>query len=94
MAEANKALLMISALFAVGVYLLATTEKRYQSFRKAAKESLLFPSANNEHYRNRGNKAVIVGTIKMVGWLFVLMPLVVLIIGFSRGGIFWQHFLR
>jgi hypothetical protein len=94
MAEANKALLIILALIAVGVFLLATTEKRYQSFRKAAKEGLLLPSANNEHYRNRGNKAVIINTIKLVGWLFVLMPLVVLIIGFSRGGIFWQHFLR
>ena len=94
MAEANKALLMISALFALGVYLLATSEKRYQSFQKAAKEGLLFPSSNNEHYRNRGNKASIISTIKLVGWLFVLIPVVVLIFGFSRGGIFWQHFLR
>jgi hypothetical protein len=94
MAEAYKALLMISALFALGVYLLATTENRYQSFRKAAKEGLLFPSSNNEHYRNRGNKTAIINTIKLVGWLFVLIPIVVLILGFSRGGIFWQHFLR
>jgi hypothetical protein len=94
MHETTSLLLAIFGLVTLGVYLLLTSENRYQAFRKAAKKGDFIPSSNNAYYINRGNKAAIMGTIKWVGWFFVLMPIVVLVIGFCRGGIFWQHFLR